>query len=152
MKETIKEIAKRLNKQFDVIEDVLLDISLNKALSLVVHIICIITMILGAMLLGSALLLISMAVKIHYVYSSIASIKIIVYLTVGSVLAVSSLYCMVKLNEYYRKAESVFLQKKRKLFEPYIEPKNDEVTEEQLIKEGNEIGGYYDDLRERMEL
>lgn len=59
---------------------------------------------------------------------------------------------MKDLSEEYRKAENVFLQKNRKLFEPYIEPKNDEVTEEQLIKEGNEIGGYYDDLREQMEL
>lgn len=59
---------------------------------------------------------------------------------------------MKDLSEEYRKAESVFLQKNRKLFESYIEPKNDEVTEEQLIKEGNEIGSYYDDLREQMEL
>ena len=59
---------------------------------------------------------------------------------------------MKDLSEEYRKAENVFLQKNRNLFEPYIEPKNDEVTEEQLIKEGNEIGGYYDDLREQMEL
>lgn len=82
----------------DHIEDILLDISLNKALSLVVHIICTIAMILGVILLYSALMLISMAVEIHYVYSLIASMKIIVYLTVGSVLAVSSLYCMTKLN------------------------------------------------------
>lgn len=57
---------------------------------------------------------------------------------------------MKDLSKAYRKAESVFLQKNRKLFESYIEPKNDEVTEEQLIKEGNEIGGYYDDLREEL--
>ena len=55
---------------------------------------------------------------------------------------------MKDLSEEYRKAESIFLQKNRKLFEPYMESKNNEVTEEQLVKEGNEIGGYYDDLRE----
>lgn len=56
---------------------------------------------------------------------------------------------MKDLSKEYRKAESVFLQKNRKLFEPYIELKNDEVTEEQLVKEGNEIGCYYDDLRNK---
>lgn len=57
---------------------------------------------------------------------------------------------MKDLSEEYRKEESIFLQKNRKLFKPYIEPNNNEVTEEQLIKEGYEIGCYYDDLREQM--
>lgn len=44
---------------------------------------------------------------------------------------------MKDLSEEYRKAESIFLQKNRKLFEPYTEPENDEVAEEQ-VKEKNE--------------
>ena len=52
---------------------------------------------------------------------------------------------MRDLSEEYRKAESKFLQKNRVLFEPYIEPNNGEVTEEQLVKEGNKVG-CYDDL------
>lgn len=56
---------------------------------------------------------------------------------------------MKDLSEAYRKAEGDFLQKNRKLFEPYMESENNEVTEEQLIKEGYEAGSYYDDLREK---
>lgn len=113
MKETVKETAEKLNEQLGTeickgscgeyskehIDNILLAISLNKALSLVVHVMCTIAMILGVMLLVSSYMLISMAVEIHYVYSLVPCIKIIAYLVVGSVLAVSSLYCMMKLNE-----------------------------------------------------